>query len=229
MKKDLSDIKNIVLNINTQPIQTTNNNNNNDFNINVYLNENIHNAPNFIELMGQIMIDKTYREKVIKNGYVNTICGLMTEKIETVPLLQRPIYCITNEDGNQNIVHIRHENKWKKETELEWTSNIYKYYNGDDDNDEAEKNIIFKSLKQMEDTVMEQIKELYSNSVRCKIIEREAESEMSFVANKMKIISCLLEHIKLDKKELLKIIEDTYNQTPLIHSYNHLTDILDSS
>ena len=215
MRKDINEIKNIMSNItpsiNTTNIQNNNNNNNNNsFNVNVYLNDNMTNAQNFIDVMGKIMIDRTYLDKVLKNGYVTTICGMVTEKIEEIPVSQRPIYCIKNEDENQDIVHVRHENTWKKETELEWTSNIYKYYNGDDENDEAEKNIIFKSLKHMEDSVMEQIKELYRNSVRFKIIERETESEINFIANKIKIIRCLLEHIKLDKKELLQMVEDTY-------------------
>ena len=211
MKQEMREIKNIVSNItpSTTNIQH-NNNNTNAFNVNVYLNENMTNAHNLIDIMSKIMIDNTYRDKVQKNGYVNTICGLVTDKIEEVPIDQRPIYCIKNEDDNQDIVHVRHDNRWKKETELEWTSNIYKYYNGDDEDDEAEKNIIFKSLKHMEDSVMEQIKDLYRNSVRFKIIERETESEMNFIANKIKIIRCLLEHIKLDKKELLQLIEDTY-------------------
>lgn len=216
MRQDINEIKNIVSNI--TPSTTTNiqnNNNKNEFNVNVYLNENMTRATSFMDLMGSIMIDRSYLEKVSKNGYVSTICGMVTEKIEEIPITQRPIYCIKNEDDNQEIVHVCHNNVWKKETELEWTSNIYKYYNGDEDDDEAEKNIIFKSLKQMEDNVMEQIKALYRNSVRIKIIEHQTESEINFVANKIKIIRCLIEHIKLDKKDLMKIINDTYKIHPI--------------
>jgi hypothetical protein len=51
-----------------------------------------------------------------------------------------PIHCVKGEDDSQKIVHIYDDNRWKRETEIEWTMQILDYFEGDfNDNEEQDK------------------------------------------------------------------------------------------
>lgn len=204
---------------------TTNNQNNNtntqnnNFNINMYLNENCTNAIDFIDVMKSIQIDRNYRQNVLANGFVKTICDMITQKLDEIPIIKRPIHYITNEDENQQIIHIRDNNQWKRETELEWTSQIHDYYSGElpDDTSEPDKKKIFFGIKQLEDNIMAQITEYYSKSIQFKIFERDSQSEMNYVPHKLKIIKHILDNIKLDNNELCSLIETSHANKGVIH------------
>jgi hypothetical protein len=180
--------------------------NNTKININLYLNENCNNAPNFIDTMKNLNIGENYKENILKNGYVNTICDIIKEQLSKLPIDELPIHCVKNEDEFQHIMHIRHENKWVKETELHWTNKIYKYYlndyNSDDGQSEDDKQIIFQCLKQMEENIMIQIRNKYGNT----FCDR---GDIRYAPNQIKIIKCLLECVKLEKIFYIKIIENT--------------------
>ena len=188
---------------------STNNTQNNNFNITMYLNENCKDAIDFMSLIRSIEIGKDYREKMLANGFAQNICDVIKETLNKIPFVQRPIHYIENEDPNQQIIHIRDNNEWKKETELEWTSQIHNYYSGEfpDDTPEPEKAKIFFGLKELEENIIQKITEYYSKSIQFKIFERDNQSEMNYVPNKIKIIKYLLENIKLDKNELVSLIE----------------------
>jgi len=192
---------------------TQNNQNNNNFNVNLYLNENCTNVKNFIDMINDIQLDTEYHDYISSSDYVNTIVRMIKTELDKLPPIERPIQCIKNEDEHQQILHIRHNNKWKKETELEWTQQIHNYYI--DDGDEApedQEKIIFVGLKKMEDNIIEQIRKLYGNTYTCSDKQREYKYEMSHIPNKIRIIKCLLEYVNIDKDELLKILEVAYNE-----------------
>ena len=195
----------------TQQISNTTNNtqNNNNININMYLNEHCKDAIDFMDFMKSIQIDKNYRENMLANGFVKTICSTIKDTLDKLPMVQRPIHYIENEDEHQQIIHIRDNKEWKKETELQWTSQIHDYYSGElaEDTPDPEKKKIFFGLKQLEDNILEKIAEYYSKSVQFKIFERNNQSEMNYVPNKLKIIKYLLENIKIDKNEIVSIID----------------------
>lgn len=193
---------------NTNNSNNSNNTQNNNININMFLNENCAEAINFIDVMKSIQIGRDYRAKVIANGFVKTICGMITQKFDEIPIMKRPIHYITDEDENQQIIHIRDNNEWRKETELEWTSQIHDYYSGElsDNTPEHEKNKIFFGLKQLEDNIMAQLTEYYSRSIQFKVFERESQSEMNYVPHKLKIIKHILDSIKIDNSELFSLI-----------------------
>ena len=217
MKHILVDIKNNQKPINVNNIQQNNNNNSNhNFNVNLFLNENFKPAKGFLETLNSIQIEKGYKETIIKYGYVKTLCDMLKDTFDQMPIEERPIYCIKNEDQNQQILHIRHDNQWKRETELEWTDQIHNYYGGEagDDMPEDQKKYIFFGLKQMEDNLFEQIKVLYGKSVMFKNFERETAGEMNYVPNKFKIIKCLIDHVNVNKTELLSFIDDVYVEAP---------------
>ena len=212
MKNMLVDIKNSHPPTNIQNIQNNNNNSNTNFNVNLFLNENFKPAKSFLETLNSIQIEKGYKETIIKYGYVKTLCDMLKDTFDQMPISERPIYCIKNEDQNQQILHIRHNDQWKRETELEWTDQIHNYYGGEagDDMPEDQKKYIFFGLKQMEDNLFEQIKVLYGKSALFKNFERETAGEMNYVPNKFKIIKFLIDHVNVDKRELLSFIEDAY-------------------
>ena len=222
LRSEINELKSIMLDIKNNPHPTTihnnnNNNNNNNFNVNLFLNENYTTAQNFMDTINSIMIERGYKDYMKIHGYVSTVCGMIKEKIDEMPFTQRPIHCIKDEDANQNILHIRHGNKWKKETELEWTQEIHNYYSGeaDDDRPDEEKKIIFEGLKKMEENITERLRDIYGKSPQYKAFEREAAGEMNYVPNKLKIIKCLLEYINVDKPELIRILDTPLDEVDI--------------
>jgi hypothetical protein len=192
---------------------TQNNQNHNNFNVNLFLNENCTNAKNFIDMINGIQLDTEYHEYISSADYVDSIVRLIKSELDKLPIIERPIHCIKNEDENQQILHIRHNNTWSKETELEWTQQIHNYYIDDEDEPADEnKKIIFYAIKQMEDNIIEQIQKLYEHTGKLGSTKREYKCEMNYVPNKMRIIKCLIEHVNMDKNELKNLIEEAYKQ-----------------
>lgn len=219
LKETITELKTMIIDLKDtrQPINTmitnNNNNNNNNFNVNLFLNENCTGAKNFIDMINGIKLDTEYHEYISSADYVDSIVRMIKSEMDKLPIIERPIHCIKNEDENQQILHIRHNNKWNKETELEWTQQIHNYYIDDEDEpSEENKKIIFYAIKQMEDNVIEQIHKLYEHTGKMSATTREYKSEMSYVPNKMRIIKCLIEHVNLDREEILRIIDEAYKQ-----------------
>jgi hypothetical protein len=213
MKETMKEIKNMMVDIksNCQPSCTnienqTNQINNNNINVNVILNENFTKSINFLDMIKNMEVDKTYQPTISSENYVTKVVQMLKNELDKLPIDERPIQCIKNEDEHQQILHIRHENKWNKETELEWTQQIHNYYL--DDGDEAtkeEEKIIFNGLKQLEENIIKEIAKLYSSN-----IQREYSYEIGHPPNKVRIIKCLLEYVNIEKNYLLNIIEEAY-------------------
>ena len=215
--KKMEELKTLIIELKdnqTPSTSTTNNNtNNNNININVILNENFKNAKNFIDMIREMKLDDIYHDNISSVDYVSDMFRMIKTEMDKLPFVERPIQCIKDEDVHQNILHIRHGNEWRKETELEWTQQIHNYYI--DDGDEApedQEKIIFVGLKTMEDNIIEQIHKLYGHTYNCKDKQREYKYEMDHIPNKIRIIKCLLEYVNIDKDELLKILEVAYNE-----------------
>ena len=217
LDKKMEELKNLIIEMKDNQAPTTsttnNNTNNNNININLILNENFKNAKNFIDMIREMKLDDIYHDNISSVDYVSDMFRMIKTEMEKLPFVERPIQCIKDEDDHQNILHIRHDNEWRKETELEWTQQIHNYYI--DDGDEApedQEKIIFVGLKKMEDNIIEQIRKLYGHTYSCKDKQREYKYEMDHIPNKIRIIKCLLEYVNIDKDELLKILEVAYNE-----------------
>ena len=214
--KKMEELKTLIIEMkDNQPITSTTNTctNNNNININVILNENFKNAKNFIDVIREMKLDEIYHDNISSIDYVSDMFRMIKAEMDKIPFIERPIQCIKNEDAHQNILHIRHDNEWRKETELEWTQQIHNYYI--DDGDEApedEEKIIFVGLKKLEDNIIEQIRKLYGHTYNCKDKQREYKYEMDHIPNKIRIIKCLLEYVNIDKNELFQILEVAYNE-----------------
>jgi len=122
--KKMEELKSLIIELkdNQQPITTTTNNtnNNNNININLILNENFKNAKNFIDMIREMKLDDIYHDNISSVDYVSDVFRMIKTEMDKLPFVERPIQCIKNEDDHQKILHIRHENEWRKETELEW-------------------------------------------------------------------------------------------------------------
>ena len=197
------DIKN-ELKTNQHPTNITNNQHN-TFNVNLFLNENATKAKNFIDMIQNISVKGPYPETISSENYVSNVVKMITNEIDKIPIDERPIHCIKDEDENQKILHIRHKNKWEKEVELDWTKQIHNRYHdiGDEPTPEEEK-IIFNSLKQLEENIKTEIEKLNRSTVE------EYKYEYSHPINRVSIITCLLDYVNIEKDQLLKIIEKAY-------------------
>lgn len=199
--ESVAELKTMMEDIKSNQKPTTINNN-----INFILNEKFNNAKNFIEMINDIQMSTTYPLKISSANYVDMMVGLLKTELDKLPPQERPIHCIKNEDENQKIIHIRHENEWHKETELDWTSQIHNYYlNDGDEPTESEKKIIFKALQNMEEHLMNRINELHGADTK-----REYGYETNHPPNKVRIIKYMLEYINMEREELIRIVEETY-------------------
>lgn len=189
---------------NQKPTTITNNNNN----INFILNENFKGAKNFIDMINGIPLLPMYPPTISSSDYVDTIVGMLKNEIDKFPITERPIQCIKDEDENQKILHIRHQDEWYKEKEIDWTTQIHNSSLGDDDAPtETDEKIIFQSIKHMEKQILHKIGVLYGKDV-----QRDYSYEVDHPANKIRIIKYILEYINIERETLLKIIDETYNK-----------------
>ena len=215
LAKELCEIKNAMLEIKDNQIEIKDNQKpstmiqNNNQNINFILSEHFTKVPNFIDMINNIKLDSNkYPERVSSKEYVETIVNILKQEFDKLPITERPIHCIKDEDENQKIIHIRHQDEWHKENELDWTQQIHNSSIGDDDApEESEEKIIFAAIKQMEKHIMRKIRNLYGNASA-----RDYHYEVDHPSNKVRIIKYLLEYIHIERDELMQIIEETYRK-----------------
>ena len=214
MRETINELKNMVSELKSNPTPSVTNNQNNNFNVNLILNENFTQAKNFVDMIQNICVEGHYPDKISSENYVSRVFHLIKSEIDKMPIDERPIHCIKDEDERQKILHIRHDNKWETETELEWTSQIHNYYldDGDEPTPEEEK-IIFNGLRQLEENIIAEIAKLNNTNT-----QREYSCEAVHPPNKVRIIKCLLDYVNIEKPELLKIIERAYSKKPVLQT-----------
>jgi hypothetical protein len=213
MKDSINELKTMIVDIKTKYpqqilsntyIENQNNQINNNINFNLILNQNFTNGMNFIDMINTMEIDKSYQNTITSENYVKKVFLMIKNALEKIPIEQRPIQCIKGEDDHQQIIHIRHNNQWNKETEIEWTEQIHNFYL--DDGDEAapeDEKIIFNCLKKLEEHITEELGKVANPNT-----QREYSYEVCHPPNKIKIIKSLLEYINIEKNELIDIINN---------------------
>lgn len=202
----IEEIKNILLDIKASQKPTHPNIINNQTNVNIILNEKFTAAKNFIDMVNNIQLLSVYPPTITSDDYVNTIVDMLKTAIDKYPITERPIHCIKDEDENQKIIHIRHDNAWHKEKEIDWTTQIHNTSLGDDAPTETEEKIIIHAIKNMETHLLNKIGILYGREA-----QRDYSYEIGHPSNKIRIIKYILEYINIDKEELMKIINETYS------------------
>ena len=93
---------------------SSNNNNNKTFNLNVFLNEECKNALNIRDFVESIQIQLTDLENTGQVGYVEGISQIFINNLSKLNNHERPIHC---SDYKREVLYIKNENKWIKETE----------------------------------------------------------------------------------------------------------------
>lgn len=118
--QDKKDLKEIILELakkNTNTICNNNiTNNNKQFNLHFFLNEQCKNAINITDFIDSVEVELEDVEYVGINGYVNGITKIIMKHLEKLDIYNRPIHCT---DLKREVIHIRDENKWNKESTKE--------------------------------------------------------------------------------------------------------------
>ena len=105
------------INLKGNTVINNNNNNtncNNRFNLNLFLNEQCKDAMNINEFIESIEIGIDDLEYVGKHGYISGITKIVTNSLNQLGIYKRPIHCT---DLKREIIHIKEEDKWKKDNQ----------------------------------------------------------------------------------------------------------------
>jgi hypothetical protein len=94
------------------------NSNNKTFNLQFFLNETCKDAMNIMDFVDSIKLQLSDLEKVGQIGYVDGISNIITSNLKALDVTQRPIHCT---DKKREVLYIKDENKWEKETEEKLT------------------------------------------------------------------------------------------------------------
>ena len=92
----------------------TNNSHNKTFNLNFFLNETCKNALNITEFVSSIKPTLEELEYTGRQGYVAGISNIILKKLNSLEEYIRPIHCC---DLKREVLYIKDNNHWTKETE----------------------------------------------------------------------------------------------------------------
>jgi hypothetical protein len=98
-------------NNNTNSLNTTNN----QFNIQMFLNEHCKNAMNLSDFIDSLPITAETYDHTIQNGLTKTITNMITNGLNKLDILERPIHCT---DATRKTLYVKEANNWEKDTEL---------------------------------------------------------------------------------------------------------------
>jgi Icc-related predicted phosphoesterase len=144
-------------------IINNNNSHNKTFNLNFFLNEQCKNALNISEFVSSIKLDIIDLENTGKLGYVEGITRIIVNNLKSLDIFERPIHC---SDVKREILYIKDEDKWEKESE--------------------EKEKLTKVIKVIANENIKQITEWKKNNPECKDPESMKNSEyLKIVSNAM--------------------------------------------
>jgi hypothetical protein len=132
-----------------------------------FLNEKCGNAINLLDFCKDINFDCDYHKRVyhprdqsgnptnIYMGYVNETSKIFSKKLEETPLEERPLHCFPGEDVRQKIYHVRHENEWIEENEIDVMKSAYQV---------TDKIITYKSLIDLYEKAIKDLDEYIKNN-----------------------------------------------------------------
>ena len=89
--------------------------NNNQFNINMFLNEHCKHAMNLTDFIHSLPITNETYDHTIENGLTKTITNMITNGLNKMDVLERPIHCT---DPARKTMYIKDNNVWEKDNEL---------------------------------------------------------------------------------------------------------------
>jgi len=144
-------------------IVTNNNSHNKTFNLNFFLNEQCKDALNISDFVSSIKLDINDLENTGKVGYVEGITKIIVNNLRSLDIFKRPIHC---SDIKREILYIKDENKWEKESE--------------------EKDKLTKAIKVIANENIKQINKWKKKNPQCKDPESMKNNEyLKIVSNAM--------------------------------------------
>jgi len=120
LRKEQSNIKELILEIvkngtnNTNNSNNITNSNNKAFNLNFFLNETCKNAMNITDFVDSITLQLKDFIDVGELGFVQGISNIIVKKLNDLDETIRPIHCT---DKKRETFYVKDENKWEKEEE----------------------------------------------------------------------------------------------------------------
>jgi len=102
-------------NTNSHNTITNNTTNNNQFNINMFLNEKCKNAMNLTDFIDSLPITHETYDHTIENGLTKTITTMITDGLNNMDILERPIHCT---DPSRKTMYVKDNDVWEKDTEF---------------------------------------------------------------------------------------------------------------
>jgi len=117
LMKENSEMKNMMMDViktGTHNNTTNNNSHNKTFNLNFFLNETCKNALNINEFVSSIKVSLDDLENTGRQGYIEGISSIILNKLKNLNHYDRPIHCA---DHKREILYIKNDNQWFKETE----------------------------------------------------------------------------------------------------------------
>ena len=115
--KETSEFKHMMMDViksGTHNNTTHTNSHNNTFNLNFFLNETCKNALNIDEFVSSIKVSLDDLENTGRQGYIEGISSIILNKLKNLNHYDRPIHCA---DQKREILYIKNNNQWFKETE----------------------------------------------------------------------------------------------------------------
>ena len=93
----------------------TNSHNTNNFNIQMFLNDHCKNAMNLTDFIESLPITNETYNHTIENGLTKTITHMITDGLNNMDVLERPIHCT---DASRRTMYVKENNVWEKDVEL---------------------------------------------------------------------------------------------------------------
>ena len=109
------------------------------------------------------------------NNYVDGTCNILKRNLDGLPSNKRPLHYLEGEDPNQQLVHIRQDDKWNIGTYVNWLEQIH----ADDDDDVVDKNPIYYALKKIYDEKLKYLGYNFHNDTDYKIQHGRLNCEIS--------------------------------------------------
>jgi hypothetical protein len=118
LKNLLVEQTNKILELCKNGINNTNNTNcnntNKTFNLQFFLNEQCKDAMNMVDFVNSIKLTLQDAENVGRLGYVRGMSNIIIDNLKALDIYKRPIHCT---DSKRDVLYVKDENKWEKETE----------------------------------------------------------------------------------------------------------------
>ncbi len=165
------------------------NNNNTTFNLQFFLNEQCKNALNLAEFVNSIQLSLNDLQETGRLGYIDGISRVFVNALRNLDENERPIHCT---DPKREIVYIKDENKWEKESK---------------DNPK-----IRKTIKQIQNKKLSMLPDWQEQNPECNIIDSKENEEFVKISlhalgndeekQDDKIVKNIMKEVVIDKTSL---------------------------